>query len=597
MSVLHKAWELLTPQGRRELILVVGFNFLTSILEVLSISSVLPFMAVAGSPTVMQQSSKLAKLSSLMGVHDHTTLVYVLGGATVLLLFSANMCSALNTYLTYRFSSREQSALSCRLLSKYLHKDYQWYVNTTSAKLFSRVMGETVMVVAGAILPAVRLTGRLFVISFIVAGLLILHPVIALTTAAVLCTAYGLIYAGLRARMANFGALRTREEHQRAKVAREALDGFKAAAILGRPEFFVNRYETHTLRASRLNATHTVIGELPRYVFESLAFGGVIGVILFLLASVGDIRQVLPTLSVFTLAAYRLLPALQQSFLYVTTIRYNTPLLEDIYREFTDASGEWVPSHRVEQIPFEQQIELQEVSYQYPGTSEPVLRGLNLRIPKNSSAAFVGSTGAGKTTLVDLILGLLRPQGGAILIDQVELTPQNISAWQKHIGYVPQDIYILDATLRENIAFGRPRGEIDDEAVVRAASVARIHEFILSLPRGYETTVGERGVRLSGGQRQRLGIARALYHNPSVLVFDEATSALDNETEEAVMEAINGLAGQKTILMIAHRLTTVIRCDTIFVLKAGEVEAAGTYAELSLRSPTFQSLARAHPTS
>jgi ABC-type multidrug transport system fused ATPase/permease subunit len=332
---------------------------------------------------------------------------------------------------------------------------------------------------------------------------------------------------------------------------------------------------------------------------EVIAFGGIISVVLYLLASARGFQDALPIIGLFAFAAYRIMPALQNIFASITTIRFYVHSLDVLYEDiysFEDKS--YTTTYSKKKFPplnLKKELKLEEISFSYPGTRKPVIDNLNLKIYSNTSVAFVGKTGVGKTTIADIILGLLRPSSGRILIDGVEITDENLHEWQKNLGYIPQDIYLLDDTVTRNIAFGVPDEKIDMNIVKSAAQIANIHNFVIEeLSNGYQTVVGERGVRLSGGQRQRIGIARALYHNPGVLILDEATSALDGSTENEVFEAINNIARTKTLIIIAHRLTTVRDCDVIYILKDGKMVGQGRYKELMELNTEFQKLAKAH---
>jgi ABC-type multidrug transport system fused ATPase/permease subunit len=310
----------------------------------------------------------------------------------------------------------------------------------------------------------------------------------------------------------------------------------------------------------------------------------------------GDqVEDFLPLITVYAFGGYRLLPALQKVFSAITKIRYNLPIVEILHHDYYSLpeTGEKPESQRrPEALSFTRTIELENIRFRYPNTEEDVIKNQSLSIRANTSVGFVGPTGCGKTTTIDIILGLLEAQSGSLRVDSREITAKNRSNWQANLGYVPQSIFLVDDSIRKNIAFGIAENEIDEESVIKAAQVANLHDFIMNdLDRGYETMVGERGVRLSGGQKQRIGIARAVYHDPSVLILDEATSALDGLTENAIMDAIHNLSHKKTILMIAHRLTTVRECDEIFIMEKGVIVDRGTYDELIQRNESFRKMA------
>ena len=367
--------------------------------------------------------------------------------------------------------------------------------------------------------------------------------------------------------------------------------------FLGLEDVYLRRYQVPSRQNARANTFRSVIADSPRYLLQGLAFGGMLLMILILLfAGGGSLAGVLPLLAIYAFAGLRLLPAMQQIYSELTMIRFNRMALNSLHRDMAEihATQDELPAEavRVEPVHLRERLELVDVHYSYPLAERPALRGLTLSIPAQTTVGIVGGTGAGKTTMVDLILGLLDLQQGRIEADGVPVVRANMRAWQNSIGYVPQQIFLTDASVAANIAFGLPPEKIDQAAVERAARVAELHAFVTDeLPEGYATRVGERGMRLSGGQRQRIGIARALYHDPDVLIMDEATSALDNLTERAVMDAVHNLGHAKTIILIAHRLSTVQACDTIFMMEQGRLVAQGTYDELLETSNKFRAMA------
>jgi ABC-type multidrug transport system fused ATPase/permease subunit len=385
----------------------------------------------------------------------------------------------------------------------------------------------------------------------------------------------------------------------RSKIAAEALSGIKDLKILGREQVFLERFAFHAQRTSQNNVTVGIISQLPRYALEVMAFGSILLIVVYFESSQGTSNQMIPVLSLYAFAGYRLLPAVQQIFSGITTMRANLVMLESLHRDLTgelasiDPERDLARPEHLQPLPFTRCLELKNVSFCYAGAQCPVIDEMFLTIAHNTSIGLVGATGSGKTTTVDLILGLLTATSGELMVDGVKIHSENVASWQLNLGYVPQSIFLCDDTIARNIAFGIPEQELDMEAVVRSARIANLHDFVeKELRDGYETIIGERGVRLSGGQRQRIGIARALYRDPTVLIMDEATSALDNITEEAVNEALHMLSGKKTVITIAHRLTTVKDCDIIYLMENGRITSQGTYNELLASSKWFRAAAR-----
>jgi ABC-type multidrug transport system fused ATPase/permease subunit len=483
-------------------------------------------------------------------------------------------------------------------LSAYLHQPYAWFLNRNTADLGRVVLNETELVVLQGLLPAMRLVANLVTMSCLIALLVIINPTVALSTALVLGGAYALLSILVRKILARSADERASANLMRYRIAQEALTGIKDLRVLGTEENYIDRYVVMSQRFSVAGSAVTVIGEMPRHVLEMLAFGGMILLVLvLLLTGSGDLSDVLPTLGVFAFAGLRIFPALQQIYLSLTFIRSVRPMLDTLHLDVLETRGK--PSHptigasRLPRLRLERELQLVNLHYSYPHTARAALNGLDLKITARSTVGLVGGSGAGKTTAIDVLLGLLEPQSGAIVVDGVPVTPLTLRQWQDSIGYVPQIIFLIDGTVAENIALGIPTEAVDMAAVERAARIARLHDFVTTeLPQGYATQVGDRGVRLSGGQRQRIGIARALYHDPEVLLLDEATSALDNLTEQAFMEAVQALGGQKTIIMIAHRLSTVQDCDRIHLVEKGRIVASGSYEALIAGNETFRRMAR-----
>jgi ABC-type multidrug transport system fused ATPase/permease subunit len=375
----------------------------------------------------------------------------------------------------------------------------------------------------------------------------------------------------------------------------------KELMILGQAEAYQERFTKCSALYAKNQWVSAAIGQAPRYAIESIAFGSVILLVIYLLATHQDFSEALPLLALYAFTAYRLLPAFQQLFTSATAVRFNMASLEAVEDKLRATNRAQVlesnpkaNSLTIETVkPLQQKIELRNLVFQYPNGAPPLLNNLNLTIPRHATVAIVGGSGAGKTTLVDIILGLLKPQSGSVLVDGTPITPRNVNAWQKHLGYVPQSVYLSDDTLAANIAFGVASGDQDIDRVEDAARIANLHDFVVSeLPNGYETMVGERGVRLSGGQRQRIGIARALYSDPDILILDEATSALDSLTEDVVSEAIRDVFHKKTVIMIAHRLRTVRQADVIYLLENGSIADRGTYSDLLGRNDVFRRMAQ-----
>ena len=590
--------DLLTPRERRGFYVLAVIMLLVAVLETAGIASILPFMAVLAEPARIEHSHQLAAVYHGLGFQSVNAFLVALGLATFLMTIAGIGMHVLSIFSISRFTTRCSYMLSCQLLEGYLNQPYSWFLNRHSADLGKAVLSEVDNVVSQSFLPAMTLLSNLVVTLFVAAFLIVLQPWVALGTALVLVASYGLIFMIARKYLIRFGEIRFAANAERYKIAHEATAGIKDVKLLGLEARYLRRFQIPARRLARVSATRVVIAQAPRYLLQAVAFGGMLLIILgMLLARSASLGAILPLLAVYAFAGLRLLPAVQQIYEQVTSLRYNQPALVSLHKDLMEIRVRAAQPVETsdEPVHLRERLELVDVHFSYPLSERKALDGLSLSIPARTTVGIVGGTGAGKTTAVDLILGLLDMQEGTLLVDGQPITPRNVRAWQNTIGYVPQAIFLIDDTVSANIAFGIPPEQIDHAAVERAARIAEIHTFVMEeLPQGYKTLVGERGIRLSGGQRQRIGIARALYHDPDVLIMDEATSALDNLTERAVMDAVHNLGHAKTIVLIAHRLTTVQDCDTIFMLEHGRRIAQGSYNELLDTSRKFRAMAVGH---
>jgi ATP-binding cassette, subfamily B, bacterial PglK len=596
MNLYKKLKSLLTHSERKHALLVFLLMLVAAVVEMIGVASILPFMAVLANPEVVETNAWLAAAYQWLGFTSQERFLLLLGFLVFAAFIGSLALKALTTYAITRFTFMRLHTISCRLLGAYLRQPYEFFLGRNTADLGKRVLQEVQQVTSSVLLPSMQLTAGAVVAAAILGLLLAVEPMLSFTVAVVLGGAFAGIYLSVRRLLSRIGSDRVRANRERSIFAVEALNGIKELRLLGREEGYLERFHEPSGRFARHQATNQIIGTLPQYVVQSVAFGGILVLMLALLARYGSVQGALPFIAMYALAGYRLLPAFQQIFTNLTKVRFNAPaldvLFEDLTRKEHTAMSDGRPSKTSERLVPARQIQLDHITYYYPNSLQPAIHDLNLTITAGECIGLIGTTGAGKSTAVDLILGLLCPTGGNILVDGQPLDATRLRAWQNAIGYVPQSIYLTDDSIKANIALGIPLKEIDDVAVERAARAAQIHDFIDSeLPLGYDTIVGERGVRLSGGQRQRIGIARALYHNPTVLIFDEATSALDNLTEQAVMQAVYNLGQDKTIIIIAHRLSTVKKCNFIFLLDQGRVTGMGTYEELAMNNKKFQTMA------
>ncbi|MCS3667211.1 ATP-binding cassette subfamily C protein [Salinibacter ruber] len=598
MDVLRKLFSLLTRRERRNLYILFVAVLLMASLQVASVASIMPFLSVASDPSIIQENEYLRWAYATFGFDDDRSFLIALGLGALLALVVSNVFIILTRWAMERYSWGRNHSLSRRLLRSYLYRPYEYFLTRNSSELGKNILEEVKEVTDQMLKPTLRGVAKAVVALFIVGFLVYFDPVVALMVTVVLGAAYGAIYLVVRSQLDERGEARVEANTKRYQFVGEAFGGIKEVKIQGKEEAFLNLYDDPSERYARNQALYRVIKKAPRYIIEMVAFGGIILIAVYLIAVRESLQQVIPVLGLYAFAGYRLLPALQEAFHGLASARFNIAALNKLHRDLkglaearSSASG-GADGTAAPPLLLKEELALREVSYTYPDADRPAIKNLSLAIPARSMVGFVGKTGSGKTTAVDLALGLLRPQEGEITIDGTPLRAKNLRRWQQTLGYVPQHIYLSDDTVARNIAFGVPRDQIDMETVREAARRAHILDYVeQDLPNRWETVVGERGVKLSGGQRQRIGIARALYHDPSVLVFDEATSALDQSTEAGVMEAIYDLEGEQTILIISHRLSTVQRADNIFMLEEGRKVGEGSYDALLEEHSKFRSMA------
>ncbi|MDC0469143.1 ABC transporter ATP-binding protein/permease [Candidatus Pelagibacter sp.] len=562
---------------------------LMAMLDVLGVASIMPFIAVLTNPNLIESNiliNKLFNYSNLIGVKTNEQFLFTLGLLIFFLLVFSLAFKALLAFLQLRFSSMCQYGLSKRLMEKYLNQPYSWFLSRHSAEIGKTVLSEVGIIVTKGLKPILSII-TYGTVAFAILVLLILNePKFSLIACTSLSLTYFIIYRFTRNFLMRIGHARVKAVQDRFMVVTEAFNAAKELKVGNLEQAFLERFSIPAKNLAKYSAIAGSIGQLPRYALEIIAFGGMLLLILFLMGQ-NTFNDVLPLIALYVFAGYRLIPALQQIYASITLLRFVSPSLNATHKDYKNLDPS-VPKKNYNLIHLNKGIVINDLYYQYPNSLKTTIKDINLNIPANTTVGIVGSTGSGKTTIVDIILGLLTAQKGTVKVDDSIIDENNIASWQQSIGYVPQDIFIADDTLAANIAFGVDKTDINQEHVLVAAKIAKIHDFIDKLPLKYQTTVGERGVRLSGGERQRIGIARALYRDPKILILDEATSALDNLTEKLVMEEVHKTSSNKTIIMIAHRLSTVKKCDIIFYLEKGELKAQGTYDELIKSSEGFK---------
>lgn len=567
-----KIWTLFNLHEKKRALQFLFLMMLMAFMEVLGVGSIMPFLAVLGNPETVESNKYLYAIYNFFNFQNKNTFLLFLGGFALIMLLSSAMVRSIGTYAKFRFSNLRRHSLEQKLLKKYLHRPYSFFLSRNSSEISKVLLSETDLVINQAILPALNLLTYLILSVALILLLVLVDPVLAIILTSVFGIFYMLMYLTIRKYITIIGQKRDNANHKRFKITSETIGGIKDIKVLGREKIYLDSFTKPSYEFSNYNAIIQTLVEIPQFIVEVIVFGTLLAMAMYALSNdETNIGTLLPVIGLYALGSLKLKPAVQNIYRSLSLMKFSISTLDNIVNDL-EVRGEFVDlNNNNQRLQLQKVLKLQNLEFTYPNTHLPALKNINIQIQANTTVGIIGTTGAGKSTLVDIILGLLSPLEGKIIVDEEELTKHNIRQWQNAIGYVPQSIFLADDTISSNIAFGIEKDSIDLKQVEQVAKMAQVHEFVSKLEKGYETIIGERGVRLSGGQRQRLGIARALYHNPELVVLDEATSALDNYTEEEVMKAIDNMSGTKTIIMIAHRLSTVERCDKIIKLENGVI--------------------------
>ncbi|MBT8096229.1 MAG: ABC transporter ATP-binding protein/permease [Woeseia sp.] len=579
-SVFLRSLRTLSPEDSGRISRLLALAVITALVEVAGVGSIAPFVAMLTQPEHALANPYLERLNNLLGFTDFSQMLVFLGTSVVLITLLRNTLFALKEWFFAHYLALIKHNLSSELLMHYLRQPYPYFLTRNTQELQRNVAEETRIVVDGVLRPSITAIAQLCTSVAIIGLLILVNPFVALVTLVVLGMLYLSIYYFINRRLGDLSTLRKRLRKMRFQLAGEALSGVKALILSGNQQTYADEYRKLSMMNAKAEARGLVFGNIPRFAVESVAL---VGLILFIVLdtsnTVGGATN-LPLIALYLMAGYRLLPALQSLYASVTSIRFENESYKTLQQDLVQGSDTSIERNLPDRLVFEHGLHFTDVSYQYPEASDRALKSMTFTIRPNETVAVVGKTGAGKSTLIDLVLGLIDPTEGEITVDQKPLADCR-RAWQRQIGYVPQQVYIADDTVTRNIAFGVPKENIDRKRVTDAATAAGIHDHIANnLEKGYDTLLGERGIRLSGGQCQRLGLARALYDEPGVLVFDEATSALDESTERSIMLAIRALAATHTIILIAHRKSTIDYCERIILIESGQIVEDAATAEM-----------------
>ncbi|HET6566339.1 MAG TPA: ABC transporter ATP-binding protein [Rhodothermales bacterium] len=597
--MLRELRKLASLLGRREVyrfVGLLGLMFVASLLEIVGISAVPAFIATLAVPEKVMDYAFLRPILEWLSIDTGRDLVLWGSLALVLVFLLKTAFISFVYWVQVRMAESYQVRLADRLFACYMKAPYAFHLTRNTAELLRNVNNETTLVVTGIIYPLMAAIMSTMMTLLIVGLLVITTPLYAVAGIGVVALGSWAITRASKTRLHKSGVAAQRERRASVQAINQGLGGVLEARLLGVENYFISVYQRSNARFRRARRTSQLIAKTTSPMLEFTAVAGMLLVVVAISLRSSDIKNLIPAVALFGAAIIRLKGSTNAGMTGFTNLRYNIVAIDPIYRDIKLLEEPKRKARKEEgersrkKLRLSERISVDAVTYAYSDSPTPVLRDVSLTIERGSSVAFVGSTGSGKTTLINVLLGLLEPQEGRILVDGADIR-MDLPKWHANVGYIPQTIYLLDDTIRRNIAFGIADADIDDERLLSAIQAAQLEEFVDGLEHGLEAVIGERGVRISGGQRQRIGLARALYHDPEVLIMDEATSALDNRTEHLVMQALDRLRSERTIIMIAHRLSTVRNCDRIYFMKDGQIEASGTYDELNYAHEDFRVMA------
>jgi len=593
--MIKKLLRIFSAREKIRALLLLGMLVVGAGLETLGIGLIFPLVGVMAAPELMEKHPLVARICQQLGIDTPQHLLFWGGLALLALYFFKNAFLAALNYAQFRFIFNKQSQVASSLFSAYLRAPYVFHLQRNSSELIRNFTTEISGLFAGVIVPLFMLSAECLVLLAILTFLLIVNSLTTLTLIMAVAVVAAIFHLTIGSILRSSSQRRSENSTLQIKLVNQGLGSLREIRILGKEHYFETVFSRAADRYAGAARVFSTVNASPRLILETLAAAGLVAVVL-LLSGEHDPQTALPTLAVFGMAALRIMPSMTRIMSAASSIRFYRPALDAVLADLDLAEQlrRTVPASRgriadQDHFSFDDKISITGLYYQYPGAQTHAIKNLNAEIAKGTSVAFVGFSGSGKSTLVDLILGLLTPTDGSILVDGKDIQSA-LPSWQRHFGYVPQTIYLLEDTVRRNVAFGMEDRDIDDGKVWRALQAARLDTKFRNHPDGLDAVVGERGVRISGGERQRIGIARALFHEPAILVFDEATSALDNQTEREVAETINTLRSSKTLIMVAHRISSILHCDTIHFMKSGTVVDSGKFEEVLSRNEDFKSM-------
>lgn len=576
-NMVRQLFYIMTAKQKRKSVLLFFVILLGAAFETLGVSAILPFIESMLTPDELRQKWYAKLIVEYLGIDNSQMIMIAVGIGVICIYILKNLYLTMSIYFQASFRYRFQKELATRMLRAYMKRPYSYYLNVNSAEVL-RGIGGDVSGVFGVFEDLFKLMSELLTVCLIGIFLFYTDFLMAGGVLIIAAIAFLLIMIGFKRLLAGAGEKSRRASTNSTKYAYQAVNGIKEIHVMRRSDYFVRKYDGAYEEFRVTEQLNSFLRQCPERMIETVCVGGLIGIVCIRLRMGVDVAVFVPQLATFALAAFRILPSISRMIGNITGLIYQRPNLEVAYNNLKEVEeferqsellkAPMKESRYEETLHFDSSLNIKNIEWKYPGSAAEVLHDLSLTIHKGEAVAFIGASGAGKTTLADIILGLFRPIKGGVTVDGKDIFSMP-EQWSKIIGYVPQSVFLIDDTIRNNVSFGLDEEMVHDEQIWRALEMAQLKQFVEGLPDQLDTVVGERGIKFSGGQRQRIAIARALYYNPDILVLDEATAALDNETEKAVMEAIESLQGFKTLIIVAHRLSTVKNCDKIYEIKDG----------------------------
>lgn len=593
-SYISKILYLLPKTDPLKLVGLFCMMLTVALFEIIGIGLIPLFVSIISNPDEIERFPYFSELTSYFNLKEQGNLLKFGAVALIALFIIKNSYIIFYYYIETRFVYNRRFYISKKLVNHYLKAPYHFHLKRNSAELLRNVTQEVSILISKVIKPSLEMLKEAVITISIITFLFILEPLITTFVILLLGSGTGLFLFATQKKIKSYGKEEQGIRTGMIKALNEGVGGIKEARILNRELEFAKRFDIAAKRSSSLMSYVGFASKIPKPVVETIAVIGMMSIALLMVWQDRSISAIVPVLTLFAIATVRMMPSIQGITATYTQLKYNIVAIDPIYDDLKEleSSNSTFDSQRMntQKLLFSERLEVQNVSFSYEKSDLQAVKNITFHVKKGAAVAFAGKSGAGKSTIVDLILGLMNPTQGVIRVDGFDIK-NNLSGWQKNIGYIPQSIYLSDDSLKANIAFGIPEIEIDITKVIKAIQLAQLEDLVATLPDGLNTRIGESGTRLSGGQRQRVGIARALYEDPDVIIMDEATSALDNITEKLIIESIEKLKGERTVIMIAHRLTTVMNCDTIHLMEEGEIISSGTYDSLINNSSKFRKMA------